>query len=54
MSSSWFNEIITPQDREEINEAVMGMCEVLIVGSVLCENITEFIDARMGGHEGET
>jgi len=53
MDNPWLNEIITPEDRRQIDEAVQSMCEVLIVGTVLCENITDFIDARMGGHEGE-
>jgi len=47
MVSEWFDEVITPQEREEIEQAVQSMCEVLIVGTVLCENITDFIDARM-------
>jgi len=54
MSNPWLDEVITPQERREIDEAVLGMCEVLIMGTVLCENITDFIDARMGDDQEQT
>jgi len=44
-------ELITTEDREAIEAAVQGMCEILIWGTMVCENITEFIDARIPDHE---
>jgi len=53
MPNSWFDEIITPEERARVDEAVQAMCVVILECMVLCENVTDFIDARMGGHEGE-
>jgi hypothetical protein len=49
----WFDEVITPEEREEIEASVRSINATLNRCRWLCEGILQFIDARMGGHEGE-
>lgn len=44
-----FDELITPEEREEIERAVESINHMLIKASMLAANITDFIDARFDG-----
>jgi len=52
MSSKDWDEIITPKEREEVEQCVEKICHSLRVGTILAEALPDFIDARMGGGHG--
>jgi hypothetical protein len=43
-----FDEIITPEEREEIERSIASINQTFIRATMLCSNIVDFIDARMG------
>jgi hypothetical protein len=47
-----FDEIITPEEREEVEQCVAEINKALMVGTMLAENLLEFIDARFGDGKG--
>jgi hypothetical protein len=44
---SWFDEVITPDERKEAEEAVQEILVVLNRFALVCGAIPDFIDARM-------
>jgi hypothetical protein len=44
-----FDELITPEEREEIERAFESINRMLIKATMLAANITDFIDARFDG-----
>jgi len=47
-SDQWFDEVITPEEREEVERCVVKIVQALVVGTILAESLPDFIDARMG------
>jgi hypothetical protein len=45
---SWFDEIIPPADRAEMEECMRQILLVLLRGRLVCAHISELIDERMG------
>jgi hypothetical protein len=43
-----FDEVITPEEREEIERSIDSINQTLIRATMLTSNIVDFIDARMG------
>jgi hypothetical protein len=48
MPSKELDEIITPEERKEIERCVARINETLNVGAILAEALPDFIDARFG------
>lgn len=46
--SYWFDEIITPSERKELEEAVRQINFVFLRGTIVCLHIKGLISQRMG------
>ena len=46
---SWFDDILPVENRREIEAAVEELNSIIIQATMLCGNITDFIDARFNG-----
>jgi hypothetical protein len=46
MPSEWWDEIITPQEREEVNKAVRQILLTMLSGRLVCDYLPELIDQR--------
>lgn len=44
-----FDELITPEERREVEAGVEELCHIMRMGTMLCANIVDFIDARFDG-----
>jgi hypothetical protein len=44
---TWFDEVITPEDQAEVDDAMNEILMTLNRGAMVCGNVTDFIDARM-------
>jgi hypothetical protein len=44
--ASWFDEIITPSEREELEDAVRNVNRIMQAGFFVARYITDLIDAR--------
>jgi hypothetical protein len=44
-----FDELITPDEREELEKAIESINRMLTQGAMLAANIVDFIDARFDG-----
>jgi len=47
MASSWWDDIVTPQDRAEMEEAMRQILLTLLRGRLVCAYLPELIDQRM-------
>lgn len=45
--ASWFDEVITPEERKELEASTHAVCRVMQVGTIVAANITDLIDAKM-------
>ena len=44
---SWFDEIITPEERKELEGCTRQILLTLLRGTLVCRHIDELIDQRM-------
>ena len=47
-NKSWFDEILPPEERKEIESWVTECCEILNIMTCLAIALPDFIDARFG------